>query len=182
MNKTGLTLCLAVVVTLVATVSQADAQHHRRFRQNRRAIYQGTDAEGMTMSNYDERIGPLSTVGMALHNPYTPERLYTYSNHGVLAQNTHTWNQEQAAGYPWHGNYQYWRYAQPTALVVPPTASYQSSYAWGVGQVRSTPIHHQFGRLNAGMIESGDGTAALRAPYRPSSTDQFGIYPVRAPW
>ncbi len=178
----GLTIGVLMIAVVVSTANDANAQLHGRRSANRTPVYSGMDADGMTMSTYEKRINPLRSLKMASHgNPYTPESRYTYSNAGVLAQRTHTWNQDEAAGRPWHGDYQNWRWREPTALVVPPTASYQSSYAWGVGQVRSTPIHHQFGRRGAGMI-GGGGEGFSTTPYWPSSTDQFGIYPVRAPW
>ena len=182
MKKMGLTIGVVVIAVLVSSSTEADAQLKNR-RGNRTPVYSGMDADGMTMSTYDKRLSLPRSLKMAAHgNPYTPEKLYTYNNTGVLAQRTHSWNQQEAAGRPWHGDYQNWRWREPTALVVPPTASYQTSYAWGVGQVRSTPIHHQFGRQDAGMIGGGGGEGFSRTPYWPSSTEQFGLYPVRAPW
>ena len=184
MNKTSFIVGIVMAAMVVTTASEANAQLRGRLKSggNRIPIYAGTDADGMTMSSYEDRIKIPRTLKMASHsNPFTPNRLYTYSNPGVLAQRTHTWNQDEAASRPWHGDYSNWRWREPTALVVPPTAGYQSSYAWGVGQTRSTPIHHQFGRGAAGMI-GGSGDAFSPTPYQPSSTDQFGIYPVRAPW
>lgn len=113
---------------------------------------------------------------------FSPHRVYSHSPAGELAQSTHDWNNSQQNVYSWHGGYQNWRWGTPTALVVPPNAGYQSTYAWGVGQVRSTPIHHQFGRGNAAMIGGGNGSHFGWTPHWPSSTDQFGIYPVRGPW
>lgn len=184
MTKTRLTFGVAMVALLVLTAADADAQLLGRMRSggNRTPIYAGTDGNGMTMSNYEDRIRLPSTLKMAAHNAYSPAPVYTYSNPGVKAQRTNTWNQNQAAGRSWHGEYQNWRWREPTALVVPPTAAYQSSYAWGVGQTRSTPIHHQFGNQGTGMEGGGMGGNAPYTPYNPSSTDQFGIYPVRAPW
>ena len=182
MNKRVSIIALATVATIVMSATQADAQHRFRGRSHDKIpVYCGTDAEGMTMVNYSGHLGPLKTLTMASHNHFSPHHIYTYSNPGLRAGRTHTWNQAEAAGRPWHGNYMNWRWREPTALVVPPTASYQTSYAWGVGQVRSTPIHHQFGRSGAGIIGGGSG-AYSPTPYWPSSTDQFGIYPVRAPW
>ena len=117
-----------------------------------------------------------------LKNRFTPHPVYTYSKNGVTAQRLHEWNTEQQNSYPWHGNYNYWRYERPTALVVPPTASYMSEYNWGVGQTRSFPIYHQFSRDVGGSVGGGGGGAFSNSPYQPSSTSQFGVYPVRAPW
>ena len=88
------------------------------------------------------------------------------------------WAQTHAAGQPWHGNYYYLPYGQPTALVVPPTAVMQQNYSWGVSQNTMTPIYHQYG---ASAMPSSGG-AFYATPRWPSSTRQFGVYPVRSPW
>ncbi|QEG24531.1 hypothetical protein [Mariniblastus fucicola] len=139
------------------------------------------DADGMVMPT-SQLVGPVRTIRGAARDNFSPHRVYAHSNSGLQAANTHSWNMDQQNVYSWHGGYQNWRWGTPTALVVPPTASYQSSYAWGVGQTRSTPIHHQFGRGGAAMIGGGNGAGFRRTPYWPQSTDQFGVYPVRGPW
>lgn len=88
------------------------------------------------------------------------------------------WAQRAAATQPWHGQYYYLPYGQPTALVVPPTSVTQQNYSWGVSQNTMTPIYHQFG---AAAIPSSGG-AFYATPRWPSNTNQFGLYPVRAPW
>ncbi len=190
MKRIVLALGLAVAATAMFTTADANAQlrQNRRMARagkraiNTRPIYAGTDVEGMTQTNDPGFMTPVHSAVMALQNPYSPHPYYTYSCRGIKAGLTHAWNQEQMAVRPWHGGYNYWRWGEPTALVVPPTAAFHSSYAWGVGQTRSTPIHHQFGRNDAGLIGgAGEGMFA-NTPYWPSSTEQFGIYPVRAPW
>ena len=180
MKRFGLGLGVVMFAMLFVFSNHANAQARRVLSLLKPTvpIYGAADATGMTTTNYTNRISPRATLRMAAQNHYTPERLYTYSNAGVEAQRIHAWNQSEAAGRPWAGDYQTWRWRTPTALVVPPTSAYQSSYAWGVGQVRSTPIHSQFG-IGAGGIGAGGGQ---QTPYRPSSTEQFGYYPVRAPW
>jgi hypothetical protein len=79
---------------------------------------------------------------------------------------------------PWHGQYYYLPYGQPTALVVPPTSRMQTNYSWGVSQNTMTPITSQFG---TGGVPSAGG-AFYGTPIWPSHTRQFGVYPVRAPW
>jgi hypothetical protein len=97
MKKIGLTIGVVMIAALVLTSTEADAQLKNR-RGNRTPVYAGMDADGMTMSTYDKRIPLPRTLKMAAHgNPYTPERIYTYSNSGVLAQRTHSWNQGEAA-------------------------------------------------------------------------------------
>jgi hypothetical protein len=113
------------------------------------------------------------------HDHFSPRPVYAYSHAGIDATRMNQWNQNQAAIYPWHGNYSYWRWGVPTALVVPPTAVFQSEYNWGVAQTKSLPIYHQFGREYVGG-EAVPGMFPAK-PYWPSSTNQFGVYPVRAP-
>ncbi len=100
---------------------------------------------------------------------------------GERAAAVHAWNQRMAAQTSWHANYNNWRWGAPAALVVPPTAAFQTSYGWGVGQTRSLPIYHQYGRNPAAAMSAGGGAYA-NTPYWPSNTQQFGIYPVRGPW
>lgn len=88
------------------------------------------------------------------------------------------WAQEAAANQPWHGQYYYMPYGQPTALVVPPTAAMQQNYSWGVSQNTMTPIYHQYGPT---AVPSAGG-AFYATPRWPSHTNQFGVYPVRVPW
>ena len=80
---------------------------------------------------------------------------------------------------PWHGGYYYLQTGQPTALVVPPNANMQQNYSWGVSQNTMTPIYSQFGR---GAPIGGGGGTFQATPVWPSHTEQFGVYPVRAPW
>ena len=96
----------------------------------------------------------------------------------TMATKGDAWAQSYAAGRPWHGQYYYLQYGQPTALVVPPNAAMQQNYSWGVSQNTMTPIYHQFGYA---AVPSSGG-AFYATPRWPSHTDQFGVYPVRAPW
>jgi len=142
-------------------------------------------ADGMTQPtcpeghrNYPPRVyAPV----YAVRDPYSPQPLYTYGRNGIDASRTHVWNQQQSQQYSWHGPYSYWRWNQPTALVVPPTAAFQTEYNWGVAQTRSLPINHQFGFNNPATGGIGVGVAP-GTPYWPNSTHQFGVYPVRGPW
>lgn len=89
------------------------------------------------------------------------------------------WAQNYSMNRPWHGQYYYLPYGQPTALVVPPTSTMQQNYSWGVSQNTMTPIYHQYGR-SAPIVPSYG--RFFGTPRWPSHTDQFGVYPVRAPW
>lgn len=88
--------------------------------------------------------------------------------------------QARAAQYSWHGAYAHQEYGTPVALVVPPTASLQTHYGWGVGNSGISRINHQFGRAWPGYGGGAGGFAPT--PLWPSHTDQFGVYYVRAPW
>ena len=90
----------------------------------------------------------------------------------------HAWAQQHAESRPWHGDYYYLPYGQPTALVVPPTAVMQQTYSWGVSQNHVMPTYHQYGPA----AYPSAGGAFRFTPIWPSHTDQFGVYPVRAPW
>jgi len=79
----------------------------------------------------------------------------------------------------WHGRYYHTGWQSPVALVVPPTAAYQSKMGRGVGTNRMTPIHPQFRRPWPGT--TGEG-GFQPTPHWPSHTDQFGVYYVRGPW
>ena len=123
---------------------------------------------------------PLYGGYLALKDDFSPHPFYAYNSGGRQAARMHEWNKYMGQQRPWHGGYNYWRWNAPTALVTPPTAAFQSSYAWGVGQTRSVPINHQFGTMNPG---GGAGSGSFsQTPYLPSSTEQMGVYPVRAPW
>jgi hypothetical protein len=87
-----------------------------------------------------------------------------------------------AMQYPWHAQYAHWRYGQPVALVVPPTANAQTSWSWGVGSARMTPLYHQYGRPYPGDGGGRDMCPFYPTPHWPSSTDQFGVYYIRGPW
>ena len=89
--------------------------------------------------------------------------------------------QRQAQLTPWHGNYYSAGWGMPVALVVPPTAEYQTDWGWGVGNTRVTPIGHQFGRNYPGPGQY-DRSGFRPAPPWPSDTRQFGVYYIRGPW
>ncbi len=139
------------------------------------------DCIGSVGPNGKRYLGPIRAGGLALQDHYSPQRFYPYSSAGLDATRMNHWNGQQASQYAWHGSYNSWRFGQPTALVVPPTASFQTEYNWGVGQTRSLPIYHQFGSAGGGAV-SGGGGGFSNTPYYPSSTSQFGYYPVRGPW
>lgn len=141
-----------------------------------------TDCIGAVGPNGKRYLNPVTKARLVWNDPFSPQPHYAYGSAGLDATRTDRWNRQQAAQYSWHGGYNYWRYGQPTALVVPPTAAFQTEYNWGVAQTRSLPIYAQFGNGGGGVIGGGGGAGFSNTPYWPSSTSQFGIYPVRSPW
>lgn len=79
---------------------------------------------------------------------------------------------------PWHGGYSNTQWGRPVALVVPPTARFETSWGWGVGHSEMRPLEHQFGRHDPGA----GGGSFRSTPYWPSHTQQFGTYYIRGPW
>lgn len=87
----------------------------------------------------------------------------------------------RAACYPWYGDYYNASWGAPVAVVVPPTAEFQTHWGWGVGNMRVTTIDHQYTRNWPGPATGG--AVPLRpTPSWPSDTDQFGYYSIRGPW
>ena len=84
------------------------------------------------------------------------------------------------ANVPWHGPYYQPVWGQPVALVVPPTANFQTNFSWGVGRTTMKPLNHQFGRPYPGPF--GGANPLAPPPHWPSNTNQFGFYSVRGPW
>ena len=89
--------------------------------------------------------------------------------------------QMYTAMYPWHGSHYHAAWGMPVVQVVPPTATRQAHWGWGVGNSRTTTIWHQYWRNypGAGVY---NGKMFSPTPYWPSDTDQFGVYHVRGPW
>lgn len=92
----------------------------------------------------------------------------------------HMWPLYRAQTYNWHRNYAHTQYGQPIALVVPPNAQLQTNWGWGVSSSRLQRLDHQFGRNYAGP--GPHGGPFRPTPVWPQDTEQFGVYPVRAPW
>ncbi len=88
----------------------------------------------------------------------------------------------QAQVLPWHNGFYDIAWGEPIALVVPPTAEFQSNYGWGVGGTRVAPIYHQFGRPYPGGPAGYAPNRFLPTPNWPSDTQQFGVYYIRGPW
>ncbi|MEZ6096915.1 MAG: hypothetical protein R3C03_22290 [Pirellulaceae bacterium] len=182
---------LAVAATLMF-VAQANAQCSSCGTGTCGTVYSGGNVLGGGVSeDFTPPTCSASITGFprrdqalryAAHDHFSPHKIYAYSRNGITAQRVDEWNKAQGQAYPWHGEYNYWRWGAPTALVVPPTATYQTEYNWGVGQTQSLPIYHQFGYGNNGGSYGGGYGMYPNTPYWPSSTNQFGVYPVRGPW
>lgn len=82
--------------------------------------------------------------------------------------------------YSWNGGYYDPAWGQPHALLVPPNATSETAYGWGVGGTEVHRIRPQFGRPYPGSY--GGGVGYQPQPLWPSHTDQFGTYYIRAPW
>lgn len=125
----------------------------------------------------------LSTSGQAHAQVVAGPVVNNNFGEAVLWANAATWGDawayRQSMTQPWHGDYYYLKTGQPTALVVPPTVRMQQNYSWGVSQNTMTPVYHQFG---GGPAPASPPGVFYATPYWPSHTNQFGIYPVRAPW
>jgi len=90
----------------------------------------------------------------------------------------------RSQGKAWHSAwYDPWE-GRPIALVVPPTAEFQTQYSWGVPSSRVAPIYHQFRRPypGPGGVAGGGAGGFLPTPNQPSDTVQFGVNAVRGPW
>ena len=72
-------------------------------------------------------------------------------------------------------------WGMPMALVVPPTARWQTDYSWGVPSVRTSSIDAQFQYQSAGPSSSYRMGQYPPAPAQPSDTQQMGDYYGRAP-
>ncbi len=81
----------------------------------------------------------------------------------------------------WHGGYYDVAWGMPMALVVPPTARWQTDYSWGVPSVRISPIDSQFQYQSTGPSSSYRMGQYPPAPAQPSDTQQMGDYHLRAP-
>jgi hypothetical protein len=103
------------------------------------------------------------------------------SAHAQSGRLAERWAMRHAAVTSWHGDYYHTSYGRPVPLVVPPTATTQTVWAWGVAQSEVRPIHHQFRRPFPGEVLV-DGANLRPTPLWPSHTDQFGVYYVRGPW
>jgi hypothetical protein len=118
--------------------------------------------------------GPILDTVRCLHNS-CPKKHHHHNGNAAA--------QQRASRTPWHGNYYYPQWGAPVALVVPPTAEFQTNYSWGVPASRISPIDAQFSR---GYPGTGSGvvgrTGFLPPPQQPSDTNQFGVYYVRGPW
>ena len=92
------------------------------------------------------------------------------------------WAATHASRMSWHDPYYHRLWGRPVPLVVPPTASSQSNWTWGVTGTETTPIYHQFGRSRASARIDGGAFQLQPAPHQPRSTRQLGVYYIRAPW
>ena len=88
----------------------------------------------------------------------------------------------RSQGKSWHSGWYNPADGRPIALVVPPTAEFQSQYSWGVPSSRVMPLYHQFRRPYPGPGAVPGGSPFRPTPNIPSDTVQFGVNAVRGPW
>jgi hypothetical protein len=88
----------------------------------------------------------------------------------------------RSQGKSWHSGWYSPSEGRPIALVVPPTAEFQSQYSWGVPSSRVMPLYHQFRRPYPGPGAVPGGSPFRPTPNIPSDTVQFGVNAVRGPW
>lgn len=81
----------------------------------------------------------------------------------------------------WQGGYYDVAWGMPLAVLVPPTARWQTNYAWGAGGTSISHIGPRFQYETSGPASAYRMGAYLPAPPQPSSTLQMGDYYVRGP-
>ncbi len=81
----------------------------------------------------------------------------------------------------WNTSYYDPAWGMPEAVVVPPTARWQSNYAWGVGGSRLTRVGARYQAESSGPESAYEQRDYLPAPPQPSDTQQFGVNYVRGP-
>ncbi len=84
-------------------------------------------------------------------------------------------------GAAWNTSYYDPAWGMPEAVVVPPTARWQSNYAWGVGGSRLNRVGARYQAEVPGPESAYDQRDYLPAPPQPSDTRQFGVNYVRGP-
>lgn len=84
-------------------------------------------------------------------------------------------------GRPWNTNNYDPAWGMPEAVVVPPTARWQSNYAWGVGGSRLNHVRARYQAEVPGPGSAYNQRDYLPAPPQPSDTQQFGVNYVRGP-
>jgi hypothetical protein len=81
----------------------------------------------------------------------------------------------------WQDGYYSAAWGMPMAVLVPPTARWQTDYAWGAGGTRISRIDARFQPAASGPESSYRMNNYLPAPPQPSDTRQMGEYYVRGP-
>jgi hypothetical protein len=84
-------------------------------------------------------------------------------------------------GGSWEGGYYDAAWGMPLAVIVPPTARWQTDYAWGAGGTRLSRINARFHYEYPGPESGYRQGNYLPAPPQPSDTRQMGDYYVRGP-
>ena len=127
--------------------------------------------------------GPCGTCGHPVGGPCS----HGYSGGLLDGCKTNAWEKRyflRSQGKAWHSTWYDPAEGRPIALVVPPTAEFQTQYSWGVPSSRVAPIYHQFRRPypGPGGVAGGGPGGFVPTPNQPSDTVQFGVHAVRGPW
>ena len=85
------------------------------------------------------------------------------------------------AGGGWEDGYYDPAWGMPLAVLVPPTARWQTDYSWGAGSSRISHVNSRFRPVYPGPESSYRMGDYLPAPPQPSDTRQMGDYNVRGP-
>ena len=70
----------------------------------------------------------------------------------------------RSQGKSWHSSWYDPAEGRPIALVVPPTAEFQTQYGWGVPSSRVAPIYHQYRRPYPGPGAMPGGSSFMPTP------------------
>jgi hypothetical protein len=81
----------------------------------------------------------------------------------------------------WAAGYYDTAYGMPLAVLVPPTARWQTNYSWGVGGTRISRVGATFESQYPGPASYYNRGYYLPAPPQPTDTMQMGDYYVRGP-
>lgn len=152
------------------------------------AVANGLQTDGLNVGNGLLSVGggryPSTSV---LATGLAGRRMQRRGAQEVINQGAAALLQGNVPGGPWHAGYYETAWGRPMPLVVPPTATHQTDWGWGIANTRVTRIYPQFGGPYNGYpydpaAGMGQEEQWRPSPYWPSDTSQFGVYYIRGPW